>query len=881
MSTTRDYLEFLNQKIDIAPVNSEEEYQAAGLVEGLMQSHGLETRLQDFEASASGRLPYRICGMVLFVGVLFAGILGTALSVAGILLVIVSAVLLGLCYLGMADPLAGLGPKVHSQNVIGVHRGTGPAVVKGERPIVIVAHYDTPRESLLYDTRFEPFQARLRKLTPQLVCVAALLGLFQGLGFLGAGVRHFLWVIAIVAALPLLLEGIAAVQQRFAPCTEGSNDNKSGVAAMLGVMSMVHPGDDDATGFDKYRVERDREAAEKKAAAEAEAAAAADASEPEEGEMAAAEPAADAAEPEGTDTVLTLVPDESEAVEPTEDVTAEDAPAAEAAPIAAEPVVAPAPTPVERERVEVERVEGVRHGKETLEGLGILPDTCEIVYVEPARQVVRYTELPEPAYPDEEEGYDTWTPEPYAEEAEGAGSAVAEVASRIGRGAADLFRRAKDSISAKVKESRKRKAEEASAPGDTPAEPSGDAPEAVAAMPFAEEYDDEFASQPTNVAEPIADKLPVIDEDSTIPMERQGALVDGQAIDTEFAASKDASGLEVLATDETVITATGGDVKPNPTAPEDPDWGKSSFRPEMSSVARRAVLFDLPDPSESDEIDPLDDRLGDTAHTVRSSEVAAADLAARRRAERASLPDPLTDDTAPSAPAAVPDEAAGVPEPMPLETIHAEDVAPQQRKGFFRRDRKGDRKGGWKGGWKGGATQRADLRIVDGDDVRVQEDLRESVLGMGDDELVAHDIWFVALGGSYADHAGMKAFLDENRRNIRGCFLINLSCVGAGALTMLTSEGLVGTRKTDRRLGRLVTKVADDLHIDLGRRPHDWESTDATPAMQQRVRSATICGLTPNDSFALSQVPGDEPDAVDPAQAAKVAELVAEIIRRS
>ena len=91
----------------------------------------------------------------------------------------------------------------------------------------------------------------------------------------------------------------------------------------------------------------------------------------------------------------------------------------------------------------------------------------------------------------------------------------------------------------------------------------------------------------------------------------------------------------------------------------------------------------------------------------------------------------------------------------------------------------------------------------------------------------------------------------------------------------------MGTRKTDRRMGRLITKVADDLHIDLARRPHDWESTDATPAMQKRVRSATICGLTPNDSFALSQVPGDEPDAVDPSQAAKVAELVAEVIRRS
>ena len=58
MSTTRDYLEYLSQKIDIAPVNSEEEYQAAALLESLMQSHGLETRLQDFEAPGAGRLAY-------------------------------------------------------------------------------------------------------------------------------------------------------------------------------------------------------------------------------------------------------------------------------------------------------------------------------------------------------------------------------------------------------------------------------------------------------------------------------------------------------------------------------------------------------------------------------------------------------------------------------------------------------------------------------------------------------------------------------------------------------------------------------------------------------------------------------------------------------
>lgn len=221
MSTTRDYLEYLNQKIDIAPVNSEEEYQAAALLESLMQSHGLETRLQDFEAPGAGRLAYKICGIVLFIGVLLAGFLGTAISIVGLLLVLVTVVLLGLDYLGIADLLSGLGPKVHSQNVIGVHRGTGPAVVKGERPIVIVAHYDTPRENLMYDSRIEPYQARIRKYSPQLTAVAALFGLVQAFGFIGTGIRHILWVVAIVAALPLLLEGIAAIQQRFAPLHRG------------------------------------------------------------------------------------------------------------------------------------------------------------------------------------------------------------------------------------------------------------------------------------------------------------------------------------------------------------------------------------------------------------------------------------------------------------------------------------------------------------------------------------------------------------------------------------------------------------------------------------------------------------------------------------
>ena len=161
-----------------------------------------------------------------------------------------------------------------------------------------------------------------------------------------------------------------------------------------------------------------------------------------------------------------------------------------------------------------------------------------------------------------------------------------------------------------------------------------------------------------------------------------------------------------------------------------------------------------------------------------------------------------------------------------------------------------------------------------------QEELRDTILSMSDDELLAHDIWFVALGASELNHAGMMAFLRENRSKIRGAFMVNLSCIGAGALNMLTHEGLLNTRRTDRRVLRMLTNIADDLHIPLERSNHAWEETDATPAMRRSVRALTIMGLE-NGVPALSHTADDTADAIDPGQASDVAAMVTELIRRA
>ena len=156
-----------------------------------------------------------------------------------------------------------------------------------------------------------------------------------------------------------------------------------------------------------------------------------------------------------------------------------------------------------------------------------------------------------------------------------------------------------------------------------------------------------------------------------------------------------------------------------------------------------------------------------------------------------------------------------------------------------------------------------------------------AVLGLGDDDLISHDIWFVALGASDCDHAGMRAFLAEHRKQIRGSFVINLDSVGAGDLTMLSREGLLITRRADRRMLRMMSTIANDLHIPMGKAKYDWSATDATPAMLSSLRAMTIMGTDASGFRALSCTPDDVPENVVPEQAVAVAEAVTELIRRS
>lgn len=174
-------------------------------------------------------------------------------------------------------------------------------------------------------------------------------------------------------------------------------------------------------------------------------------------------------------------------------------------------------------------------------------------------------------------------------------------------------------------------------------------------------------------------------------------------------------------------------------------------------------------------------------------------------------------------------------------------------------------------GWKGGAT---------GAPGTGEDELRDAITSMGDDELLGHDIWFVATGASECGNAGMNAFLDTHRDKLRGVFLINLECVGSGQVAVLSTEGERRVLKGDKRIMKLVRRVSADFHHEFGAVDMPFLDTDAYAAMSRSLRSLTIAGID-GSHFACSHSEEDQPYNVDEDNVSLVADVVTEVIRRS
>ena len=273
--------------------------------------------------------------------------------------------------------------------------------------------------------------------------------------------------------------------------------------------------------------------------------------------------------------------------------------------------------------------------------------------------------------------------------------------------------------------------------------------------------------------------------------------------------------------------------------------------PTRKSSANRSALLDLPDPSAGGS-DPF--------ANVGSSDGGRLAMGSTAQFTVVSSNDRPSASTAP----------AGT-----FDTIRApKPVAKKKRRGLFGRKKHEENLNDWldnDDGWKGGATGDAEL---------TEADLREAVASLGDDELLGHDIWFVATGASDHGNAGIREFLESHRDKLRGVFLINLESIGAGELAMLSTEGERRVLKGDKRIMGLVSRVSSDFHHEIGAVDMPFVDTDAHAAMERSLRSLTIAGVDEN-GFACSHNQEDMPLNIDTSNIALVADVVTEVIRRS
>ena len=239
MANTQKYLNHLLQTVGITPACSEEERVAAEEIAHIFSNHGFEPEIQEFTSSSSPKLIRAILGSVLFVATVLMGI-GGALGVVGTILVIVCGAIFILERLGRIS-LPQIGAGGLSQNVIAYHKASGPLASPRNRPVVVVAHYDSPRADILAQAPFAAYRPLLVKLLPVAMVVPAIIGILRIFPLPGAA-KVVLWVLAILVSLIPLLNAVAIILNRHVlPYTSGSVCNKSSVAAMLGVMDAVAP----------------------------------------------------------------------------------------------------------------------------------------------------------------------------------------------------------------------------------------------------------------------------------------------------------------------------------------------------------------------------------------------------------------------------------------------------------------------------------------------------------------------------------------------------------------------------------------------------------------------------------------------------------------
>ncbi len=235
MSEIATHLRALARTIGPRPATTDAEARAADYIEGVMAARGLTVERQEFDAPRTDAWAL----VVRLALTAAAALLARWSALPAVLLGVVGIVLLWLEETRRFT-LAQVLPKGPSQNIIARHL---PKARRGERlrRVVVVAHYDTARGTLLDGPSLRRRAATIESLTRACVVLVPAIIVVRMLPISRAWMPVVWYVMLAVAAVPFVRALIAAHGQVFGRLTDGANDNASGVAVMLGIMDRMVP----------------------------------------------------------------------------------------------------------------------------------------------------------------------------------------------------------------------------------------------------------------------------------------------------------------------------------------------------------------------------------------------------------------------------------------------------------------------------------------------------------------------------------------------------------------------------------------------------------------------------------------------------------------
>lgn len=913
MAEASDNLNRLVQDFDSVMAGSREECDMANELSNAIHLHGLETIIQDFQFAGNGRT--MVAGALLLT-VLF-GILSAV--TAGVL----SIIMFILCLLGAALAAVEASGRqllsshlglTYSQNLIARHPAVASSPAAKGRPIVVLAHYDVPCADFMSVPalrRLQPFTGVATLACTAVLLVCVLLQLFP----LPRVLTVFFLAVTVVAAVMMAFTAVRIlVNVYLSKMTPGANDNMSSVAALLGLLDRVRPsmGEEFASR---------------------------------------AGGAGDGADEEGLD-----------AVGDTQSSRA-------------------------RRRSVRLAMEPVRRGEKVLRSLGMVPDTCQIVYQQDpavtASETMVTRPVKAPSAPDEKIGAaDSAALTQEVTAAVVAATTGVTPAATPAAAAAQPSRAGRPAAAPEAAHSAGQTTVIAGAPAPSSPDPAGSTmviPGVSAAAAgetgrsAAVENRIPAGSAGTPAGKPSIEGATMVltHEALRAAQEReerrrgQGGEADTQAAAQALAPEPTGQSRPfdvVISTDEPDAELRQSSVLPHDVAQQqgrldedvrrdsilnNPNWGTTSFTPVVTS---RRILEELPDPSVA-AVDPYSvstiETIGDLnpedfsslnfetgtheavtpqmledyqreAHegftSLDDGKRSRRDRKNRRGKERIgrraqemqremeeqSFSDWLGVDSdynaqkngrqigswdnfedaggtgapAPAAPAAPAGPATGNAAsgqggiPAADGRDGGEDDHNQQARL-----------------WKGGAVRsRRRPRRPSADVMRdedSQEELRASAMALGDADLVSHEIWFVLTGASEAQHAGVRAFIEEYDQRLHNAYFINLECVGAGRQSLILEEGApYARRKADRRLVNLMGTVSAGFSRPLALDRMGWRDTELTPILRRGRHGVTVSGVA-DGVPANARWSGDDIRRVNPAQVNDIVDILAETIRRA